>query len=98
MQSDKLITPFYSDEDKLKYFGKLDATLEERTEVFNELWDEFQNNHLHLAQLCSMPVADINNIRREIGPFNMIRKGSRLRFRTREDMTYVILKYSRNAQ
>ena len=86
---------FYKDDEMLTYFGTLEPSLEERTVLFNRLWDEYGSvNQMSFAGY-GMSVNDINEIRRTFGAFNVVRRGQALRFKNREDLLFVTLKYSK---
>ena len=93
------LTKFYTPELMLKYFGKLNPDLEERTKFFDQLWDDLgSSNELSVKSMIrnneTMHASEIvSKVRRQYGPFNVVRRGLRLRFRNREDMTFVTLTY-----
>jgi hypothetical protein len=86
---------FYTDDDMMEYFGTLSPSLEERTELFNKLWNTFgKKNELSLDG-CDLSIAKINEIRERFGPFNVVRRGRTLRFKNREDLLLATLCYAR---
>lgn len=87
-----ILTEFYGGEEQVKkHFGKTNPTVSERTEYHSKLWKEFgKESEIHLPNLT---IDEILNIRREYGPFNVVSKNKKLRFRYTDDATYVKLLY-----
>lgn len=84
------LVEFYGKENLMREFGTLSPTVTERTEFFDRLWDEFGEEH---EITITAGYSRAASVRRELGPFNVIRHGSNLRFRNKEDMTYAVLTY-----
>lgn len=91
------LVDFYGKENLMREFGTLSPTVTERTEFFDRLWDEFGEEHeitITASVTTGTPgYSRAASVRRELGPFNVIRHGSNLRFRNKEDMTYAVLTY-----
>lgn len=87
---------FYSDEDLLEHFGKLEPSTEERTKVFNRLWKKYgKSNELDLATITKRKIStkDMSEIRQRFGTFNVIAKGTRLRFKDKDDILVLRLMF-----
>lgn len=87
---------FYNDEDLLEYFGKLEPSTEERTKVFNELWRKYgKANEIDLASVTERRITakDISDIRKRFGTFNVVSRGTRLRFKDKDDMLVLRLMF-----
>lgn len=93
------LTKFYTEEQLMKAFGKLDPDLNERTDYFDGLWFAFMDNEISTRDIMApegMTMSQlISKLRREYGPFNIVRRGQRLRFRHAEDAVFVRLTYSK---
>lgn len=82
----------YDKEDIIKYFGKRNPTLSERTEYWNDCWVKWRNNRLVIRNKTEI----ISNIRQmEISNFDFMFRGHEIRFRNMEDLLYVKLLISR---
>jgi hypothetical protein len=79
----------------MEYFGTLSPSLEERTVLFNRLWNEYGNQYELNMNGFGLSISEINRIRETCGPFNVIRRGRCLRFKNAADLTYVTLKYAK---
>lgn len=91
---------FYTPEKLMKVFGTVTPTLNERTDYFDGLWflfgEENEINVLSLLVPKEYSRTDfVSKLRKEYGPFNVVRRGFRMRFRSQEDAVLVKLKYSK---
>jgi hypothetical protein len=89
----KGLREFYTDAELKARFGTVNPTLEQRTNEFQLLWHLFGEHNEVDADNLDITRQQISLERKQLGAFNLITKGTRLRFRNKEDMVYFKLKY-----
>ena len=95
--SERNILEFYTKDDLQKHFGHSNPSLEERIEHFKFLWFYFSaDKELDMCQISGNKMSKVlmSEIRKELGPFNCVIRGYRMRFRYEEDLLVTKLKYT----
>jgi len=93
---------FYGRDELMERFGTVTPTLAQRKNELEFLWFAF--GEANEINTCDLDVsADYDNtvafksiVRKEYGPFNVIVRGDRMRFKEEADAVFIRLRYSKH--